>query len=193
MTDAPQWFYADGSEEKGPLPVEEMHLLIAVGTITADTPVWSSKLPERVPLRLSPLAAGPAELAPDAPIVPPALSPEGWVDLFVAAVRTCFSRYATFTGRAPRAEYWFFVLFCVLVSLVIAIFEGTVSEGASNYLSVFFSLGVFLPSLAVQVRRLHDTDRSGWWAALALVPVIGSLVLVWFCVQPGTKGRNRFG
>ena len=137
----------------------------------------------------------PMSAAPELPEIPAAglKSPEGWVELFVTAVRTCFSRYAVFTGRANRAEYWLFVLFCLLGSLVIAIFEGTISDGDSTYLSAFFTLAVFLPSLAVQVRRLHDTDRTGWWAALALIPVVGSLILIWFCIQKGTAGTNRFG
>lgn len=196
MTDTPQWFHAAGEDGKGPYTVAEMRALISGRVISSNSLVWSSALPERLPLHQSPLAAELGRLAVQIEAATPAVpsvSAEGWADLFVLAVRTCFSKYADFSGRAGRAEYWLFVLFCVLVSIVIGIVEGTLSGGESRYLSVFFSLGVFLPHLAVLVRRLHDTGRSGWWAVLELFPLVGTLVLLVFCVQPGTKEQNRFG
>ncbi|MCX7888457.1 MAG: DUF805 domain-containing protein [Rhodobacteraceae bacterium] len=127
----------------------------------------------------------------------------------VEAVRTCFRKYATFRGRAARSEYWWFVLFNVIVSAVIAaIFPPVaVDMGATagesmmeayamvkpSVPSAIWSLFVLLPGLAVAVRRLHDGDKSGWWLLLAFIPVIGAIILlVWF-VTRGTRGDNSYG
>lgn len=117
---------------------------------------------------------------------------------FQTAVRTCLSKYVDFQGRARRPEYWWFILFVVLGSLVLgtldAMIFGTTETGDQiGILSAIFSLAVVLPSLAVAIRRLHDTDRSGWWILLGLIPVVGFLVLLYFYVQKGTEGDNRFG
>ena len=122
-------------------------------------------------------------------------------------------RYAQFSGRSRRKEYWMYVLFLCLVAIVLSIIESILglgghavltSETSSSgvfygalvnrgILSNLFLLATFIPSLAVGVRRLHDTNRSGWWYLLALVPLIGSIVLlVWFCTA-GTPGPNNYG
>ena len=79
---------------------------------------------------------------------------------FVTAVKTCFGKFATFEGRACRSEYWFFTLFLMLGSLVLTTLDIVLGTGV---LSTIFSLIILIPSIAVSVRRLHDTDRSGWW------------------------------
>lgn len=105
---------------------------------------------------------------------------------FQTAVKTCFNKYIDFTGRASRSEYWWFALFCVVVNVIVALFN-------IDVLSTIVSLALILPSLAVLVRRLHDDDKSGWWALLLLIPVIGGLIILYFMVIPGTQGPNRFG
>ena len=94
---------------------------------------------------------------------------------FTEAVKTCLSKYADFKGRATRAEYWWFVLFIVLVSIA--------TSFVSQTLNAVFSLAVILPSIAAAARRLHDTNRSGWWQLLNLAPLIGSIVLIVFLAQ----------
>ena len=116
---------------------------------------------------------------------------------FMTAVRTCFSKYVDFSGRARRSEYWYFALFTFLLSFVTSIVDaviGTDYDGASSggLISTVASLAVFLPSLAVGVRRLHDTDRSGWWILIGLIPIIGwILLIVWFCTD--SKADNQYG
>ena len=97
---------------------------------------------------------------------------------FQDAIRTCFSKYVDFTGRATRPEYWWFVLFVVLVSVGLSL--------VSPMLSGIFSLATLLPSVAAATRRLHDTKRSGWWQLICLVPVIGLIVILVFLAQEGT-------
>lgn len=113
---------------------------------------------------------------------------------FQEAVATCFRRYAQFDGRSARPEYWWFFLFNLLMQgatgLVDAALFGRDSLGLINGL---YSLAVLLPGIAVGVRRLHDTDRSGWWLLISFIPVIGIIMLIiWFC-RPGDAGANRFG
>ena len=106
-------------------------------------------------------------------------------------------KYAVFEGRSRRKEYWFFGLFNAIFSVVLVIadvFFGT-SGGVSSpgLLSGVYTLGVFLPALAVLVRRLHDTNRSGWWILISFLPLIGILVLLFFSVQEGQPGENQYG
>ena len=114
-------------------------------------------------------------------------------------VLAAFRKYATFSGRAQRSEYWYFILFYLLVyfALIVAAviaenFSGLLGGGL-QLLAAIFSLGAFIPSLAVSCRRLHDTDRSGWWFLIVLIPLIGGLVLFVFFVQDSQPGENRFG
>jgi uncharacterized membrane protein YhaH (DUF805 family) len=108
------------------------------------------------------------------------------------AITTCFSKYVDFQGRAVRPEYWWWVLFIVIIVVVLQILAGIVGTLFSVLVGLFY-LATLLPGLAVSVRRLHDTDRSGWWLLLAFIPIVGGLVLLYFMVQPGTQGPNRFG
>ena len=106
-------------------------------------------------------------------------------------------KYATFTGRARRKEFWFFQLFVLLIAMALSLVDRMLGlfddELGVGPLSGLFSLAMFLPGLAVSVRRLHDTDRTGWWALLYFVPLLGFLVLLVFFVLDGTRGPNRFG
>ncbi|SIS91740.1 Uncharacterized membrane protein YhaH, DUF805 family [Roseivivax lentus] len=117
---------------------------------------------------------------------------------FQDAVTTCFSKYATFRGRARRSEFWWFILFVTVANMVLSMIDGllfgTATDGQPvSILGALFSLAVFLPALAVGVRRLHDIGKSGWWYLLCLIPVIGALVLIYFFVQRGMDGVNDFG
>jgi len=106
-------------------------------------------------------------------------------------------KYAVFSGRARRAEYWYFVLFNIIVAIVLSLIDtllGTfdILRGV-GLLSSLYGLAVLIPTLAVTVRRLHDIDRSGWWIFINLIPLIGFIVLLVFAVTDGTPGSNRYG
>ena len=101
-------------------------------------------------------------------------------------------QYAVFSGRARRTEYWMFLLCNVIVMQLLGMVD-KLSGGDKEFISGIYSLAVLLPSLAVAARRLHDTDRSAWWLLLGLIPIIGTLVLIYFMVCNGQQGPNRFG
>ena len=98
---------------------------------------------------------------------------------------TCLKKYADFSGRATRSEYWWFVLCEVLILGIASLI--------SDWLPGLFALALVLPALAVGARRLHDTGRSGWWLLLMLVPFIGGLFLLYWAVLPSQPGANAFG
>lgn len=111
------------------------------------------------------------------------------------SVETCFRNYATFSGRASRSEFWYFMLFPALIASILGIvdlFSSARGPGASTMVGSLFALVAFLPALAVAVRRLHDIDCRGWWLLLA-VTGIGALPLIVMLSWPGTRHDNRFG
>ena len=116
---------------------------------------------------------------------------------FPTSVRTCLSAYVDFTGRARRSEFWWFVLFTVIVGLVASTLDAVIGTdydgGSGGLLSTLTSLGLFLPSIAVGARRLHDIARSGWWQLIGIIPIIGwIIVIVWFA-RDGEPGANQYG
>jgi uncharacterized membrane protein YhaH (DUF805 family) len=115
---------------------------------------------------------------------------------FMTSVRTCFAKYVDFSGRARRSEFWWFVLFTVIVGIVTNVIDAilgtdydTQQGGLVNTLASLFLL---IPQLAVGARRLHDIGKSGWWQLLGLIPIIGWVfLLIWFCTD--SKGDNQYG
>jgi len=105
-------------------------------------------------------------------------------------------KYATFSGRARRKEYWMFFLFNIIIAVVLGFLDGMMGlaqQGGVGILSGLYCLAVLIPGLAVSVRRLHDTDKSGWWVFIALVPIIGALWLLWLMIKEGDTGTNQYG
>lgn len=98
---------------------------------------------------------------------------------------TCIKKYATFSGRATRSEYWWFILCEVLIIVGVS--------AISDRLGGLAGLLLFLPVLAAGARRLHDIGRSGWWLLVNLIPLIGFLLLIYWTVQPSQPGANEFG
>lgn len=100
------------------------------------------------------------------------------------------SKYTAFDGRAGRQEFWMFTLISVIIYFAVAIIGSAIHM---PFLIGIYALAVLLPTLAVEIRRLHDIDKSGWWILIGLVPAIGGIwLLVLLCMQ-GTQGANRFG
>lgn len=214
------WYYATGEDHQGPVEAAEIERLIASGTITADTLVWreglagweaaSAHFPATTPAaappplsdapRAMPAAAPMPGSTTASPTTGPDIGPDGLYihapsRTFGEAISTCFSKYVRFKGRASRSEYWFFVLFLVLASIVAsiidaALFPGSIETGGP--INGLLSLGTFLPSLAVSWRRLHDTDRSGWWIG-GMYIVVGVVIGVAFALLGTGTGASPDG
>lgn len=205
------WHYAWQGESHGPVSAETMADLIRAGRLRADTLVWSDGMTNWEPASAHfdfgappPLPAGaPASRAQwmaqgtatgGSGVGPDGLHPGAPRRSFGEAIKVCFTKYITFKGRASRSEYWWFTLFTTLGSAVGGGLEAAMgNDGAA--ISGLFGLATFLPSLAVTVRRLHDTDRSGWWVGgfyLAMV-VFGFVVGIIFAIASQTGDPRNTG
>ncbi|MEM7462636.1 MAG: DUF805 domain-containing protein [Pseudomonadota bacterium] len=122
---------------------------------------------------------------------------------FEESIRTVLSKYATFTGRATRPEYWWWILAMLILMVVTQLIDAAViapilgferfEEDAGQPLSFLVSLALLLPCIAVACRRLHDIGRSGWWLLIGFIPIIGFLVLLYWYVQPSEPNQNQYG
>ena len=113
---------------------------------------------------------------------------------FADSVRSCLQKYVGFAGRARRSEFWYWVLFSALISIVAQLIDRLIFKSTGNIgvVSGLVNLLLILPTLAVGARRLHDTGRSGWWQLIQIIPVIGAIVLIVFWVQD-SHGDNSHG
>ena len=116
---------------------------------------------------------------------------------------TIKNRYAKFDGRATRSEYWYFILFYFILAFIVSLVDilvinpmlGLTPEQAQQggILQIIVGLGLLIPTIALTIRRLHDIGKSGWWLLIALIPIIGALVLIYFYVQDSQAGSNLYG
>jgi uncharacterized membrane protein YhaH (DUF805 family) len=207
----PDCYYLDGARnQQGPVPADEIARLIRGGMIRRDTLIWYPGMPDWRPAgQVNEFASLFIQSAPamqrsvpaagaypgQAPYAQTGQYDSGGRMGFGAAIATCFRKYVDFTGRARRAEFWFFYLFYSLVATALIIIDIAIFGIASGMfpLTWLAMLVFFLPWLAAAVRRLHDRDYSGWMLLIYLIPLVGPvLVIVWLCMR-GTSGPNRFG
>jgi uncharacterized membrane protein YhaH (DUF805 family) len=112
---------------------------------------------------------------------------------FTDAVQAVFKKYAVFSGRSLRSEYWYWALFGLIASIVLSIIDKAIFNfpyNSNGPAGIIFSLATFIPGLAVAVRRLHDVNKSGWWLLIAIT-VVGIIPLIYWLVIPGTPGKNQ--
>ena len=204
------WHFVEGGKRAGPFTEDEMKGFVRQGRVRSDTLVWCDGMTDWMPLHLSkgaPLLLEASETVKQA--TPPALpggvfydsttvlpghgGPGKPMGLFEAA-GSCFGKYATFSGRASRSEFWYFGLFYLLVIILSSVLAAGVGQNGelSGLVPLLIVLAFVLPNLAVAVRRLHDIDFSGWWLLIGIVPGCSIVLLVFCCLRP-TPGRNRFG
>ena len=212
MLDDIMWYYAVDGERRGPVKEEEIPTLIRRGEIGPESLVWREGMDEWGTARSSlPGAMVPQSWVDgmSAPVTPPNQSDREQGSSSGAqgsyyyhptqlgeVISTVFSRYVGFEGRARRSEYWYWILFIVLVSIALAFADGVMfgfDEDDIAVLGPLFSLGTFPPSLAVAFRRMHDLGRSAWWLLLGFIPVIGTLILIYWFAQPGEAHDNQYG
>ncbi|WP_201615993.1 DUF805 domain-containing protein [Psychrobacter urativorans] len=111
------------------------------------------------------------------------------VDWFKKGLRN----YVNFSGRARRKEYWYFVLVQFILMFIAMVLDAVIFNSETGLFYVLVALGLFLPSIAVGVRRLHDTSRSGWWLLMSLIPLIGTIILLVFFASDTKPETNRWG
>ncbi len=118
-------------------------------------------------------------------------------------IDTIKNRYAKFDGRATRSEYWYFILFYFIFSIIAATLDSLVinpmlgasstEAGQGGILQMIFALGLLIPSIALGIRRFHDIGKSGWWMLIGFIPILGLLALIYFYVQDSQAGSNLYG
>ncbi len=203
-----QWHYAKDGRSGGPVPESTIRGMIAAGDLGPDDHVWNPDCVEWLPIRSSPFARDLRRRASAVPPFAPASSGnadyassgyygagagagprpglEGEPMAFGEAIKVCLTqKYATFTGRATRAEYWWFMLFTLLCSAAAFLLDPVLPS--------LVDIAFLLPSIAVSVRRLHDINKSGWFYLFWFIPIVGWIILlIWFCT-PSAAGVNRYG
>ena len=121
---------------------------------------------------------------------------------FQRALRSFWKRYRDFRGRSRRSEYWFIQLFLVVTNIAVAIIDLAlmgwdvdrfIANGGGGIVGLVWILVTIVPAVAVLVRRLHDTGKSGWWALVGFLPLVGAVVLLVFTVTDSSPGENKFG
>ena len=106
---------------------------------------------------------------------------------FIESIKTCYKKFFDFSGRASKSEFWWFQLYAIIIYALMFVFQGD--------LSILFSIITIanaIPNWAASVRRLHDTDKSGWFVLISIIPIIG-LFIIFLLIGDGSKGKNRFG
>ena len=120
------------------------------------------------------------------------------IDLFMdfqTSIKTCLNKYAVFSGRASRSEFWFFILFGILGGVIAAIIDTMIlgyPYEENGPINLIFSVALIIPSISVTARRLHDINRSGWWQLLWFTIIGGILLIIWHATE-GEKKKNKFG
>ena len=190
-----QYYYlTPDRKQEGPVTEAELRSLLAAGVVTPNTLVACVGMSAWLPLStiLSPTPLGPFQQT-GAPRYT-AMSCWGYI------VSCITEKYAVFSGRATRKEYWSYQFFMVIPSAIFGFFWGWAQAGSSSslvlsllILTLLGVLALCIPSWAVTVRRLHDCNQSGWLALLQLIPYVGCLVVAIICLQDSHRGTNQYG
>tara|TARA_B100000963_G_scaffold353564_1_gene368477 strand:- start:497 stop:871 length:375 start_codon:yes stop_codon:yes gene_type:complete len=114
---------------------------------------------------------------------------------FQTSIKTCFNKYAVFSGRASRSEFWFFVLFGFLGGIISSIIDVMILGypfEENGPINLIFTIALLIPSISVAARRLHDINKSGWWQLLWITIIGGILLIIWYATD-GERKKNKFG
>lgn len=209
------WYYARDNKEQGPIGEAQLVALVSEGVIGPKTLVWTDGMADwqdaaaALPGHLRPAEWGGAAGATPPPPRPQAQmptaaqpAPGGYSHAasahpsdFAGSVKAVFSKYATFTGRARRPEFWWFALFSFLSNMAVSFVDFVLFGSAGEYslFGTLYSLALFIPSLAVGARRLHDIGKSGWWQLIWLIPLIGWIILIIWFAKKSDDGPNDYG
>lgn len=187
------WYYAVEGNSHGPVTQAEFEQLVSVGTIRSDTLVWQEGMEDWLPYGRAAGADAGAPIPPRAPISHTHDPARDDANTFVGALKDGFSRYVDFKTRSTRPQFWYWTLWSIIFSIGSAMVDGILGAGENGPVGLLVSLATFLPSLAVAIRRLHDIGRTGWWALLMFVPIIGWIVLIVFYCTKTEERANQWG
>lgn len=193
-----EWHYAIDGQSHGPVSEQEFAQLVANRTIQPETLVWQEGMDDWLPYGRMAGGSTPSAGTPKWETAPawdngnPA-RPDA--STFVGALKDALARYADFSTRSNRPQYWYFVLWSIIIGLVTVTLDIMMGFSPTGLLPIntLASLALLIPSLALVVRRLHDIGRSGWWFLLFLVPVIGWIVLIVFYCTASEPRANQWG
>lgn len=189
-----EWYYAVEGTSKGPVSQSEFEELVATGTIRSDTLVWQEGMEDWLPYgRAGGDAAAAVAQPPHRPVSDMDDPARADANTFIGALKDGFGRYVDFKTRSTRAQYWWWTLWMILLSIGGVVVDTMLGMGESGPVNSLLSLATLLPSIAVGVRRLHDIGRSGWWFLIVLVPIIGWIVLIVFYCTKSQEGPNQWG
>ncbi|UWR22678.1 DUF805 domain-containing protein [Sulfitobacter sp. S190] len=193
MTEPTEWYYAFEGTSKGPVSQVQFDELIDAGVVRENTLVWQEGMDDWLPLGRLRSANTPPARAPYLPDDIPEDPARADANSFTGALKDGFARFVDFRTRSSRPQFWWWCVWSIIISVGAAILDGSLGMFDSQPIGSLSSLVMLLPSLAVGVRRLHDIGRTGWWVLIALVPLIGFFVLLFFFVQKSEDSANRWG
>tara|TARA_R110002020_G_scaffold327121_2_gene542772 strand:- start:11522 stop:12112 length:591 start_codon:yes stop_codon:yes gene_type:complete len=188
-----EWYYAVEGASIGPVSQSEFESLVRSGTIRSDTLVWQEGMADWLPYGRADAISDEQPLPPRMPGSDTADPARADANTFMGALKDGFARYVDFKTRSTRSQYWWFTLWMILFSIGAAMIDGMMGMGDSGPIGLLVSLGTFLPSIAIGIRRLHDIGRTGWWFLIVLVPLIGWIVLIVFWCTRTQEEPNRWG
>ncbi len=184
-----EWHYVVEGTSHGPVSQEEFEQLVNVGTIRRDTLVWQEGMEDWLPYSRAGGSNSPPPMQAFAPAYDGQDPARADANTFLGALKDGFARYVDFKSRSTRPQYWWWVLWSTLISWGTTFVDLALGAG----LGLLAFLVMFLPSIAVAVRRLHDIGRSGWWYLLIFVPIIGWIALIIFFCQKTDPQSNQWG
>ncbi len=188
-----EWYYAVEGTSHGPVSQAEFEQLVSVGTIRNDTLVWQDGMEDWLPYRRAGGTDSAEPMQQHAPISNSQDPARSDANTFLGALKDGFARYVDFKSRSTRSQFWWWALWSFIIRLGALVFVGGLGSGGSQSAVLLVSVAIFLPSLAVAIRRLHDIGRSGWWVLIVLVPLIGWIIgLVFFCTKTQDQA-NQWG
>jgi uncharacterized membrane protein YhaH (DUF805 family) len=188
-----EWYYAVEGASVGPLDQTEFDALVKAGRIRSETLVWQEGMEDWLPYGRAGLSGASQALPPRTPASDRSDPARADANSFVGALKDGFARYVDFKSRSTRPQFWWWSLWSILIGIGATILDASIGADGNGPVSMLTSIAIFLPSIAVAVRRLHDIGRTGWWYLIVFVPLIGWIVLIVFFCTRTQNTANRWG
>jgi uncharacterized membrane protein YhaH (DUF805 family) len=186
-----EWYYAVEGASVGPVSEAEFDQLVAAGTVRSDTLVWQEGMEDWLPYGRA--NSGTTPMPPRAPMGERDDPARTDANTFLGALKDGFARYVDFKSRSTRSQFWWWTLWSILISIASGAVDASIGAVDAGPVGLVTSLAMFLPSIAVSIRRLHDIGRTGWWLLIWFIPIIGWIVLIVFHCTKSVPVPNAWG